>query len=387
MRNHLIVLLPLSLIAAASLAPGPVRRVQAAGSQLWPIVPIICEYQYAPRYFTEWIDDNPQYSMIEGEVKDGNPAIHLMVLTEKKTGRRVYYCDTPSWVEYLKSRGTPAYLAKIEFRTVQGSGQQPTYAFGFRDEKGQAILWRFIPASEPSSQGEGLTPQDNPVGLTALYRDIATLAGEGSAVQIGDKVSEAASWPEVSSPPYFVAYRGAYSAGLHMGRLEPGTESWHIVKAPEALQEGAQWEMTNDSGARRQLAVLSVKGDEVTIAQTNHSLGGDLRLTALKSERGLGIESLSLADEKHSMKIDFKPAISLWFPDGSSASTPLLRSDAAFQISEDGHRKVIEGKINIEGTATGLHAIWKPESPAWAKKHVLNASLSATGDGYKITVE
>ena|ERR1700733_4358314 len=386
MKNVLRMSFPLFLAAVVIAAPASRIRDGRSGVGLWPIVPIICEYQYAPQYFTEWIDDNPQYSMIEAEVKAGDPPVYETVLTEKKGGRRVYYCNATSWVEYLKSTGKAAYLAKIDFRTAKSSGEQPTYAFGFRDEKGQAIIWRFIGASEPGEQGAGLTPQGDTPGLMTLYRDIATLAGQGSAVQIGDKVSEAASWPEVSQPPYFVAYRGALTVGLHMGVLATGTQSWKIAKAPDALLEGSRWEMSNDHGASRQLSITAVKGDELIITQTNHSLGGDLRLTAVKTPQGLALESLSLVDEKHSMKINFKPALSLPMPEGG-ASPSAAKAQVGFQIDEDGHRKVIEGKIDVEGNAGSARLTWKPESPSWAKKHVLTSSLTTDHDGYKIAVQ
>gem|GEM_PF-5496141 len=38
-------------------------------------------------------------------------------------------------------------------------------------------------------------------GLRLVYRSLGSLAGEGTAVQIGDKVIEAEAWPEVSNPP------------------------------------------------------------------------------------------------------------------------------------------------------------------------------------------
>ncbi|HEY6331969.1 MAG TPA: hypothetical protein VI756_21755 [Blastocatellia bacterium] len=289
----------------------------------------------------------------------------------------------------MKSTGQQAYLTRIDFRAVKNSGQRTMYAFGFADIKGQPVIWRFIPASEPTEQGAGLTPQDAPRGLRVLYRDIGTLAGQGSAVQIAGKVSEAAAWPEVSSPPYFVAYRGALVTGMHMALLLPGTQSWKVVKSPTALQEGAEWEFKSDLGLDRQFKISEVMGDELTIIQTNRTgpLAGDLRLTVARNSAegrtGFALESMSIVDGKHSMKIDFKPGLPL----PAAGASGDAKSESAFQIDEDGHRKVIEGKILIESAASGLHYSWKPSAPAWAKKQGYNASLSLDPDGYKITVE
>ncbi|HUK90743.1 MAG TPA: hypothetical protein VLZ81_10115 [Blastocatellia bacterium] len=327
--------------------------------------------------------------MIEGEVRDGEPPIYQAALTEKKTQQKVYYSDSALRVQYLKTTGKRAFLTRIDFKAVKNSGEQPTYAFAFRDEKGTAVLWRFNPASDPTEQGAGLTPQTDAQGLLLLYRDIGTLAGQGSAVQIGDKLSEAAPWPEVSSPPYFVAFRGALAAGMHVGSLSPGEESWRLAAAPAALQEGAEWKFTTKSGTERQLRIISIKGDEMTISQTNDSgsLTGQVRMTVSKAnaDKALALQSLSVVDGKHFMKIDFKPALTLPSPGAQNPSSN--SAETSFQIDEDGHRKVIEGKISVESDAGGARLVWKPQSPAWAKKHMLTTSLSFDADGYKISVK
>jgi hypothetical protein len=42
-----------------------------------------------------------------------------------------------------------------------------------------------------------------------MYRERSAVAGEGTALKIGNTVSVADVWTEISQPPYFVAYHGA----------------------------------------------------------------------------------------------------------------------------------------------------------------------------------
>ncbi|HKV39669.1 MAG TPA: hypothetical protein VJX67_10675 [Blastocatellia bacterium] len=374
------VYLVISFFVVAS--PRLVAQEHEPAQNSWPIVPILLQYEHVPQYFMEWMDDNPQYSMIEGAVWPGESPRYQTVLTEKKSGKRVYYCSSPGMVKYLTATGEHALLTNIDFRTAKSTGQQPTYAFGFRDEKGQAVLWRFIPATDPSERGAGLTPVDTSGPLRLLYRDAGTAAGEGSAVQIAGKLSEAAAWPEISAPPYFVAFRGTFVEGMEIGILTTGSQYWHVAKSPESLAEGAEWQLKNDEGISRKLRVTSIKGDELTIDEVaNPDLGGGtLHLIARKTPQGLALGSVSVVDGKHSMQISFKPEL-LAAP--GSAGQP----DVSFQIDQDGHRKLIEGRISTEVKADARHLVWKPESPSWAKKHVLDTKVSIEPDGYKIDVQ
>ncbi len=47
-----------------------------------------------------------------------------------------------------------------------------------------------------------------------MYRERSAVAGEGAALKIGNKVSVADVWTEISQPPYFVAYHGAMSENV-----------------------------------------------------------------------------------------------------------------------------------------------------------------------------
>jgi hypothetical protein len=355
-----------------------VRAQTNAGQSPFPILPLIVEYEYVPQYFLQWINDDPQYSMIEALVGRGEQPIYQVVMTEKSSSRRVYYSNSEAKVKELSGRGLHSRLAKIDFRTSSGVGQQSSYGFAFRDERGTAILWRFIPATEASERGAGLTPQYGGEGLQLRYRELATAAGAGSAVQIGDRVNEAEPWPEISAPPYFVAHRGSYVEGMHVGFVLPGTRNWRITSSPADLIEGAQWTIT-DGGAIRQFRIAARKGDELTIVEEGAQPSPPLIVTARISAGGLALRSISAGREKRAMRISFKPELDL-----SALSTDKKPAEVSFQIDLGSHEKVARGEVIAEARGDHVGLRWQPQSPDWAKGRAITTTIIIGPAGYKI---
>jgi hypothetical protein len=353
-------------------------RAAEQNSQVpFPIIPVLAQYEYVPQHFLQWINDHPQYSMIEASVSKSDPPVVQMVLTEKETRRRIYYCDSEARVKALTSAGQAARFAKIDFRAVTNVAEMPTYGFGFSDERGQALRWRFILASEPTERGAGLTPISGAPGLRLLYRNLGTAAGAGTAAQIGDKVIEADPWPEISAPPYFVAHRGTYVEGMDVGMLVPGTDNWQVVRAPSELKEGAEWTLSDDKKRTRQFRVTARRGDELTIEEIGKKEPGSakLSLTARAMPKGFAVRSILLTHGPGLMRLSFKPDLDLT---GSSGA------EVAFQIDLGRHEKIVQGTISAERRSETIHLRWQPKSPDWAKSQVLNTSVTAQVAGYKI---
>src|SRR5262249_1788478 len=160
-------------------------------------------YEYAPVYMLQWLDDDPTYSLIEAVMKTGSSPIHQVMLTEKKSGRRVFYTDSEPKAKLLAASGKPVRVTPIQYKVSENLGEHPTHTVMLKDEAERQIEWRFIQASDPSERGKGLSAAAPP--LEFLYRNLGTAAGEGTAIQIGQKVSQAKPWPEISAPPYFSA--------------------------------------------------------------------------------------------------------------------------------------------------------------------------------------
>ena len=367
---------------SANAQQSPEKKKDASLAPPIPIVPFIAEYEYAPVYFMQWINDSPQYSRIAASVGTETPPIYLVVLTEKESDRPIYYTNSAARAKAFKTEGKEAYHTPIDFKEVRKVEQELSIGFGFRDRHGQAILWRFIPAnSTPSKRGSGLQPLGAMAGLHLRFSNLGTAAGAGTAVQIGDKVHEAEPWPQISAPPYFVAYRGSYAHGMELSAILLGKENWRVIKAPGELREGAQWTLASDLGRERQLYVTQMRGDEITISEKPAPglEAATLELQALITPQGWALRSVILNNRGRAMRVAFSPELSL-------APAQAASAESTFQIDLGTHEKVSQGVVVVERLDKTVNLRWQPKSPDWAKSRSLNTTIDLAPSGYSIEV-
>ncbi len=374
-----------SLAIYALLYVNPITRAQQSGAKAnpvpLPVVPLIVEYEYAPQYFMQWISDDPQYSMIEALVSKSTPPIYQIILTEKGSGRQVYYCNSEAKVKALAGERKEAHFTPIDFKATE-SAAAPTYGFAFRDARGKPIIWRFIYGSQVSERGAGLTPRPNPPGLLLTYRNRGSVAGEGTAVQIGDRVNEAEVWKEISSPPHFIAYRGSYTEGMNIGTFPLGKETWRVTSAPSELREGAEWKLTSDRGRGRTLRITARKGDELTITESgSQTTSATLELNALAAPQGLALRSMLLKSGLGTMRIAFTPELQIRLDSAAANNT-----EVAFQIDQGNHEKVAQGNVSLERQGDRMLLRLQPKSPDWARSRGLMTAINLDAAGYTIEV-
>lgn len=343
-----------------------------------PIIPFAAEYEFQPYFFAQWITNHPQYSRIEAILDNLEKAASVqMVLIEKEGGKRVYYCSSEAQAKTLQAEGKEVYPTKIDFKTTQEADRQPTYGFGFRDKNGQAILWRVLPASRPSERGRELIPAGTAPGLRVEYRDLSTAAGEGTAIQIGDSVIEAEPWKEISSPPYFIAYRGTVAIGRHYGNLLLGAKKRRIASRPSELKEGAEWTLSDESGRKRTFKITARNGGELTVSEqgTNSTLMSYVVHTA-DSEK-FALRSLRLKNNSQTMLINFAPDLPLNLPVSGKFETN-------FAISQGKYDKIINGTISVERIDDKIRFRWQPKTPDWTKSRVFETLVKSESDGFSI---
>src|SRR5262249_16387371 len=361
--------------AAVTPAPRPQRETPGAPAQdarlSFPVLPLIVDYEYVPHYFVQWLNDHPQYIRIEAAVTDTEPPVFNLTLTEKGSGRRVNYWSAEARLKALAEAGRDARLTKIDYRSTNTFGQAPSHEFGFTDEHGQAVRWRFTLAAPVSERGAGLTPQEEGAGLLLIYRARCTAAGERPTAQIRDKVSEAETGTRTTAPPYFVAYRGGYSDGSGSGGRLPGRERWRVPSRPKDLNVGAQWTLADDRGRTRQLRVTAIRGDELTIQETGLSLA----LQARKTATGFSLRSITLTSRSKTMRVSFTPELDL----AAGSAAPVN-----FQIDQNGHNKVAHGSVTVEKSGAAASLRWLFKAPDWAKSRVLNSTVTMSDNGYKV---
>jgi hypothetical protein len=192
-----------------------------------PVAPEQIVYRHWPEQFVQWIGPELPYTMIELYVDPGSGAtpVYDAVLTERTTGKRIHYANQQPMVDIDKRSGAEAYLATMQLDRPANAGKDATYLLRFIDHAGEPVSWQFIQGSDLSERGGGSSPAgiDPPV---LMYRERSAVAGEGAAVKIGNKVSVADVWTEISQPPYFVAYHGAVSQNVDIAVFAAAGQQW-----------------------------------------------------------------------------------------------------------------------------------------------------------------
>ncbi|SNS37127.1 hypothetical protein SAMN05421770_101696 [Granulicella rosea] len=358
-RPAIAALLTLSLTAAA----------QTAASIPPPTTGILTQYTYWPNQFVEFVGDELPYSMLEVDVdQTGKQPIYNVVLTQRPSGKRITYSNSDALVMAAKFQGGEAYKVAMAFEWDGNFavGNTASIRFTMADEK--PFEFHFVQGSDVSEQGSGLTDlHEIPLPVLA-YRELGAVAGEGTALQIGNVSAPAEVWKEISKPPYFVGYRGAMTVAAHRIVLYPGTESWKIASAPTTLNTGSAWELDGDRGAHRTIRIDKVDGAHVTVTTTDARNPG-IRVTtvATRTADAWAIESARYAPvkdgDKHSVTLQFTPA-SIDFIAG---------------------RKTKFATASI--AATGATQVVTMKSPDWAKGKSLTEETVAKDGVFTVTAK
>ncbi len=341
----------------------------------FPVVPVIAEYGQSALYFRQWITGDARYSAINGYVGAGDKPLLQLGLIDKNQ-REVFYVNDEALAKEFSAEGKEAYFVPVDFKKISGDvDAQPTYGFGFEDKHKQKILWRFVPASRPSKRGAGLTPLADVPGLRLFYRNLGTLAGAGTSIRIGDKEFEAEPWTEVSSPPYFVAYRGSFTVGLDFGNLQTGEENWRVTTCPKELKAGESWEFTAvETGRKRSFRIASRRGDELQLEETaGSSNSAKLALTVRQTPTGFALRSIERSGKTGGLRISFAPELALSAP-----------GETAFQIDLGKQKNIAGGTISVEKQGESLLLKWQFKSPDWAKNKKLTTLIKIDSSGYAI---
>jgi hypothetical protein len=357
-------------------ARGPVQPPLAVPV---PVLPMIIEYNYSPLLLFQWIKNDPRYSMIEASITERDPRLCELILTEKISGREVYYSSSEQQVKALALEGKTAKLAEIALKIDEPIGEEPRYHIGFQDERRENVNWDFTLASEPSTFGPPVVASVQ--GLGFLYHRLGTTAGAGTIVRIGGVESPAEPWPEISSKPYFIAFKGAYSVDSQALILKAGSEAWHAEVSPAEQSNGAEWKLVDEHGRVRQLRIVRRNADEITIGEVGvaNEYSPSLSLTERVTGSTVELRTVTTSMRNHKATIHFEPFLRVDSAAGES------RAD--FTIDLDDKTTIMGGVVSVkkEGSQTVLR--WEPKRPAWAESRVLKTTILIDKGSYSISTQ
>jgi hypothetical protein len=324
-----------------------------------PIAPEQIVYRHWPEQFVQWIGPELPYTMIELYVDPGSGATPLYeaVLTERATGKRVHYSNQQQMVDIDKRSGADAYRTNMQLDRPANAGTGATYLLRFVDHVGQPVSWQWIQGSDMSERGGGSSPAgvEPPV---LMYRGLSAVAGEGSALKIGNTVSTADVWTEISQPPYFVAYHGASSENVDFAVFAGAGQQWTTVSGPKTLAAGAEWKLKSQDGIGCSLRVQAMNGDHATILETDdHMPGRTIAIEATWTNGAWSIEKMHYsavgADASQGLTISFAP--------GATASG----AQSKFEVIVGRKTRIASGTVH--GDPNQPRMGWEFKDPDWLR--------------------
>jgi hypothetical protein len=317
-----------------------------------PMAPQQIVYRHWPEQFIQWIGPELPYTMIELYVDPGAGATPLydVVLTERSSGKRVHYTNQQQMVDMVKRSGANAYLTSMQFDRPANAGKDATYLLRFVDHAGQPVSWQFVQGSDISERGGGSSPAgiEPPV---LVYRERSAVAGEGSALKIGNTVSVADVWTEISQPPYFVAYHGALSENVDIAVFAAAPQQWTTIGAPKTLSVGAEWKLKAQDGLGCTLRVQAVNGDHATVLESDdHFPGRTVAIDAALASGAWSIEKMHYA----AVGEDANQGLTISFAPGSK-----------FEIMAGRKTRIASGTVH--GDTEQKRVGWEFKDPQWLK--------------------
>ena len=320
-----------------------------------PMAPEQIVYRHWPEQFVQWIGPELPYTMIELYVDSGSGTTPLYeaVLTERATGKRVHYSNQQQMVDLDKRSGGDAYLTNMQLDRPASGGA--TYLLRFVDHAGQPVSWQWIQGSEMSERGGGSSPAGSEPPVL-MYRARSAVAAEGTALKIGNTVSTADLWTEISQPPYFIAYHGAYSQNVDIAVFAGTGQQWATISGPKTLAAGAEWKLKAQDGLGCSLRVQAMNGDRATILDTDDHLPG--RTIAIEATWTNGVWSIEKlhysaadADANQGLTISFAPAVTT----GAAQSK--------FQIVAGRNTRIASGTVHADPNQPRVG--WEFKDPDW----------------------
>jgi hypothetical protein len=337
-----------------------------------PMLPLVTNYRYWPVQFVQFVGTELPYAMIELDVDPGvgkQPLLYV-TLTDRASGKRIHYTPDAGLLASAAGVGEEAHKAAIAYEAAdtESPGSISTVRLTMAD--GKPLEWRFVQGSELSEQGSGLNPFPEAKIPIFAYREQGALAGEGTALKIGETVSTAAVWTEYSHPPYFIPYRGALTESAHTLVFTPGQQSWSVVSAPGALTAGATWELDGAQGDHRTIRIDKADGTHLTVTSTDRFQPGvRCTLDVTRAGDGWSVERARFAPvrdgEKHGLTLAF--------------ATPLaMGTDRTEMTLLAGKKKTIASGAVASGTGGGLTLSFG--NPAWLNgKSMTEDMVAAAG--------
>ncbi len=351
------------------------------------IAPLLYSYDHWDHHLLQWLPDHPRYEIVEVLIKDSVPPLIQFFFTERaaKDGskKQFHYTNDEAFAGRL-ARGagdSEVKLVNIDY-VPPNAGEVPRFSFALDALEGP-ITWQFCASGEPDPQyGSGLINNvtenaHNPKGgLLFFYLPESTTSDICTVLDMGDAKYPAAPWPEVSVPPYFVAYQAVYSRNIDLGYFYASDRTRIRVNSePSELTRGAVWSVTlegTSDGVTRDasLEVSDVRDERVTLTD-----GTMTYVTALENG-DLTTTDIMANDGAKSLSVHFASPV----PDLRNLDDE--KHNVVFTMATESVTELSSGVLSMQRVDGELRVGFLPQNPEFLQAASLTTAIQLTDDGY-----
>lgn len=338
----------ISLLALAAAIPlGVAAQTPAAASPTLPLAGVF--YRYWPEQIVQWVGPELPYSMIVLDVDDrGKQPVYDVELVPKTPGQPAHYTNSADELALDQRAGFTVHQVRMQLDGPAAPSNGAQYMLRFNTETGTPVVWQFVLGTDVTEQGAGASAFAAGSVSILMDREQGGLAGQGTALQIGNVTSTADVWKEIAQPPYFVPYRGALSVNVHVLTFAPVEASW---KADGSTLTDAKGE------------VLNVAKNGGGVVMTDKALGTTSTYEVANGAIRRVIFSPASDKHGHGVSVEFSPALS------SSGSS-------SFEVIADKKTKVGAGTVAPSESGKDVAETWTFSAPNELHGRTVHASAN-----------
>jgi hypothetical protein len=328
-----------------------------------PILPMDVKFRYVPQYFEQSFPDDPRYTRIVALVDQRRCDV---VLLDKTTNREAFYSTLDRKVRALSADGAHAYTTPIDFTASSTIDSYPLFVIRFHDRFGQEVTWQFV-AGEllPHASQEVISRADNS-GIAFLYAPRRAAAVPGTTLTIAARTYRPESRPSDDALGAF------YATDMTVTQILPGTDLWRTEDSPANPLATAKWNLSDDDGRRRHLALEQVSGTEAEVDQSDLD-DPDAPQIVLNLQRvndTFGVHSLSFKAHDNTLWIFFGPPLPL------PAHQINDKTTVAFTVAENEQATVARGALEVQRAVDAEHLVWRFDTPSLARSTTFETGVN-----------
>jgi hypothetical protein len=309
------------------------------------------EFRYVPQYLEESISDDSLYARIEALLDENGCDV---ILLEKSINRAAFYSISKRRVDAQAANGRDAYITPIGFTAFSAKDSSPAFVIHFKDRFGNEILWKFaVGEIVPHASPKVIIRTDNS-GIGFLYAPRRAPSADGTTLKITDREY----LPESTQSDDALA--AFYATDMTLGQILPGTDLWAVERTPADIVQTAEWNVSDDGGRLRTLAVKELSATEVSIEQfdLNDPDAPQVTLNVVRVNDTYELRSLSFESHFNTLWIFFGPLLPL------PAHEVDDKRIVTFTVAENEQANIASGALEVQRAVDAEHVLWHFETPA-----------------------